>query len=76
MAATHERSDKPGEQRRIPAGGVPVWTECPGPRQSACEGWVISDVAADLTVGAESWANSGSTVPSPVTPDHRRAKRF
>ena len=27
-------------------------------RQSACEGWVIGDVVAHLTGGAESWANS------------------
>ena len=27
-------------------------------RQSACEGWVIGDVVAHLTVGTESWANS------------------
>ena len=27
-------------------------------RQSACEGWVIGDVVAHLTGGAENWANS------------------
>ncbi len=40
-------------------------------RQSACEDWVIGDVVAHLTVGAESWANSihralsGDAGPSP-----------
>ena len=33
--------------------GVQDWS-----RQSACEGWVIGDVVAHLTVGAQSWANS------------------
>ena len=32
---------------------APDWS-----RQSACEGWVIGDVVAHLTGGAESWANS------------------